>query len=88
MDGKDFPGEFRSRRLVTVAHFIDLLGAQVAMTVLRSAGIQCSLRNEHVATLGLSGLGVDVQVDPEDAAAAQEILEQPPIHIVPDGDDA
>ena len=84
MDEEDFPGGDEDHRPVSVARFVDLLSAQIAMTVLQSAGIRCSLRNEHVATLGLSGLGVDVQVEPEDAAAAREILEQPPIHIVPD----
>lgn len=83
-------GQLESRPLVTIAHFMDLMSAQLAMTLLDSAGIPSFLKNENMVRLGWSVAagGIDVQVDPENAAAANEILEQPPIHIVPDDEGA
>jgi hypothetical protein len=89
------PGEarrsqFEARPLVTIAHFMDLMSAQLAMTMLDSAGISSFLKNENMVRLGWSVAagGIDVQVDAENVAVATELLEQPPIHIVPDTEDA
>jgi len=77
------------RTLVTIAHFTDLMSAQLAMTVLESTGIPAFLRNENMVRLGWApGVGgIDVQVEPENEAAAKEILEQPPENLIAGDDD-
>jgi len=68
-------------QLVTIRKFRDLPEALLAKGSLESAGIQCSLADDNMVRLDwfISNLigGVKLQVSSEDAAAADEILNQP-----------
>lgn len=70
-----------SRRLVTVSRFRDLSEAIVARSMLESAGIIVSLRDENLVRLDwqISNFigGLRLQVDAGDEAAARELLAQP-----------
>ncbi len=78
------PGS-ESRRLVTVARYRDLSEAIVARSLLESAGVWVSLRDENLVRLDwqISNFigGLRLEVEAEDAAAAIELLGQP----VPEG---
>ena len=74
-------GELELRKRVTVRKFRDLPKALLAKTSLESAGIDSVLIDANVVRLdwfwsNLMG-GVKLQVDPEDAESATEILDQP-----------
>jgi hypothetical protein len=75
------PVELESQRLVTVRRYRDTSEAIVARTVLESAGIFCFLRDENLVRLDwqVSNMigGISLQVRPEDAEAAVELLSQP-----------
>jgi hypothetical protein len=77
-DGRD---EVTSRRLVTVRRYRDVSEAIVARSVIESAGIYCFLRDENLIRLDwqVSNFigGMSLQVSPEDAEAAEELLSQP-----------
>ena len=77
------------RPLVTAAYFGNLLDAQLAKGVLESAGIECFLQNENVVRIYLANVvgGIALQVDPENVAAAKEILEHPLADAVVDAGD-
>jgi hypothetical protein len=64
----------------TVARFPDLTSAQLAQSMLEAAGIPCSIPDEHSAGLDwrlTGGLGgVRLQVPPEHAEAAVQLLER------------
>jgi hypothetical protein len=68
-------------QLVTIRKFRDLPAALLAKGSLESAGIACLLADDNMVRLDwfISNLigGVKLQVKPEDAAAATEILDQP-----------
>jgi hypothetical protein len=79
-----------SRALVTVRRYRDLSEAMVARTVVESAGIYCFLRDENLVRLDwqVSNFigGLSLQVQPEDAGEAMELLDQPaPESIAFDG---
>jgi hypothetical protein len=67
--------------MVTIRQFRDLPEALFAKGSLESAGIECGLIDDNMVRLDwfISNLlgGVKLQVRREDAAIAQEILEQP-----------
>jgi hypothetical protein len=69
------------RELVTVRQFRDLPEALFAKGSLESAGIECALVDDNMVRLDwfISNLlgGVKLQVAPEDAETANEILSQP-----------
>lgn len=73
--------EVTSRKLVTVRRYRDTSEAIVARSVVESAGIFCFLRDENLVRLDwqISNFigGVSLQVSPEDAEAAEELLSQP-----------
>ncbi|HET6176155.1 MAG TPA: hypothetical protein VFE61_04425 [Candidatus Sulfotelmatobacter sp.] len=76
------PGvELEFRDMVTIRQFRDLPEALFAKGSLESAGIECGLIDDNMVRLDwfISNLlgGVKLQVRREDAAIAQEILEQP-----------
>jgi hypothetical protein len=68
--------------LATVRQFRDLIEAQLAKGMLKSAGIECFLADDNMVRMNwfISSLigGLRLQVRPEDAQAAKEILDQPP----------
>lgn len=70
-----------ARDMVTIRRFRDLPEALLAKGSLESAGIECALTDENMVRLDwlISNLlgGVKLQVTPDDAAAAQAILDQP-----------
>jgi len=74
-------GEFQFREMVTIRQFRDLPEALFAKGSLESAGIECALLDDNMVRLDwfISNLlgGVKLQVKPEDAAGAEEILSQP-----------
>jgi hypothetical protein len=81
-------GELEMRQMVTIRQFRDLPEALLAKGSLDSAGIEAVLVDENVVRLdwfwsNLMG-GVKLEVDAEDADAANEILSQP----IPEGFDA
>jgi hypothetical protein len=67
--------------MVTIRQFRDLPEALFAKGSLESAGIECALIDDNMVRLDwfISNLlgGVKLQVKPEDAAVAEEILSQP-----------
>ena len=71
--------EFRS--LITIRRFRDLPEALLAKGSLESAGIECFLADDNMVRMDwfISNFigGVKLQVWPEDAASAVEILDQP-----------
>jgi hypothetical protein len=74
-------GEFELRNLVTVRKFRDLPEALLAKGSLESAGIETVLTDDNIVRLdwfwsNLMG-GIKLNVDPEDAQAANSILDQP-----------
>ena len=74
-------GELDFQRMVTIRRFRDLPEALIAKGSLDSAGIDTVLVNDNLVRLdwfwsNLMG-GVQLQVEPEDAEAANEILNQP-----------
>jgi hypothetical protein len=70
-----------ARGMVTIRQFRDLPEALFARGSLESAGIECALLDGNMVRLDwfISNLlgGVKLQVRPEDAAVAEEILSQP-----------
>jgi hypothetical protein len=80
-------GELESRPLITIRSFRDLPDALLAKGSLESAGIESFLVDDNVVRMDwfLSNLlgGIKLEVDPEDAVAANEILDQP----IPEGFD-
>src|SRR6202140_1588111 len=74
-------GEVEFRQMVTIRQFRDLPEALFAKGSLESAGIECALVDDNMVRLDwlISNLlgGVKLQVRPEEAVAAQEILDQP-----------
>jgi hypothetical protein len=82
-----FEGEGEFRELVTIRAFRDLPEALLAKGSLESAGIQALLADDNIIRLdwfwsNLMG-GIKLQVDQEDAEAANGILDQP----IPEGFD-
>ena len=77
--------------VVTVQQYRDLAEAQLAMSVLASAGIPCYLRDENTVRTqwlwsNVMG-GIRLQVRDEDRAAAEALLQQPvPEQIRVDGE--
>ena len=74
-------GEADERELVTIRHFRDLPEALLAKGSLDSAGIKCALVDDNMVRMdwfwsNAMG-GVKLLVDPEEVAAAKEILAQP-----------
>ncbi len=74
-------GEFELRNLVTIRKFRDLTEALLAKGSLESAGIDAVLTDENVVRLdwfwsNLMG-GIKLNVDSENAEAANSILDQP-----------
>jgi len=69
------------RELVTIRKFRDLPEAILAKGVLESAGLECFLADDNLVRMDwfISNFvgGIKLQVKPEDAAAANEVLEQP-----------
>jgi hypothetical protein len=72
---------FEFRKPVTIRRFRDLPEALLAKGSLESAGLACALVDDNMVRLDwfISNLlgGVKLQVNPEDAAEANEILNQP-----------
>lgn len=81
IEGDGAGDEAASRRLVTVRRYRDISEAIVARSVIESAGIFCFLRDENLIRLDwqVSNFigGMSLQVGPEDADAADELLSQP-----------
>lgn len=69
-----------SEQWITVATYNQQPLAALAKSVLDAAGIECWLRDEHVAGAYFGGGaafgGIKLQVRPEDEAAAREALRQ------------
>jgi hypothetical protein len=67
--------------MVTIRSFGDVMQAWLAKSNLESAGIECRLVDDNMVRLhwGLVNVlgGVKLQVNPEDADVAIEVLEQP-----------
>jgi hypothetical protein len=82
--------EVISRRLITIKRYRDTSEAIVARSVLDSAGIFCFLRDENLVRLDwqISNFigGVSLQVGPEDAEAAEQLLSQPTPESIEYGD--
>jgi hypothetical protein len=74
-------GELETHGMLTIRQFRDLPEALFAKGSLESAGIECALLDDNMVRLDwfISNLlgGVKLQVKPEDAAVAEEILSQP-----------
>ena len=66
------------KRLTTIATYLNHVEADIAASVLRSAGIECVLLNANVGRLYFADTfgGIQLQVFEEDAAPAREVLEQ------------
>jgi len=73
--------ELDLRRLVTIRQFRDLPEALLAKGSLESTGIECFLRDDNMVRLDwfISNFigGVKLCVQPEDAAKAQSLLDEP-----------
>jgi uncharacterized protein (DUF4415 family) len=78
------------RQMVAIRSFPDVMQAWLARSSLESAGIECCLVDDNMVRLdwGISIIlgGVKLQVRPEDAEAAIEMLDQP-VPQEPDEDD-
>jgi hypothetical protein len=74
-------GELGFQEMVTIRQFRDLPEALFAKGSLESSGIECAMLDDNMVRLDwfISNLlgGVKLQVHPEDAAIAEEILSQP-----------
>jgi hypothetical protein len=85
--------EIEYRRLITIRKFRDLPEALAAKGALDSAGIECTLADDNIVRMdwfwsNLMG-GVKLQVAPEDAEAALELLDEPqPASIPGEGEEA
>ena len=81
MQAEEQPEPVDLRRLVTLRKFRDLPEALLAKGSLESAGIECFLGDDNMVRLDwfISNLlgGIKLLVKPEDAEAANEILNQP-----------
>jgi hypothetical protein len=79
--------ETEQRKLVTLRRYRDLSEAIVARGMLESAGIEVFLQDENLVRLDwqVSNFigGIRLQVDEADAAAGQELLEQPVPESIP-----
>jgi hypothetical protein len=78
--GEGGEGEVELRELVTIRSFWYLAEAELAKGLLESAGIHSLLFDENIVSMGWYANavgGVKLQVAPEDAEAANEILSQP-----------
>jgi hypothetical protein len=73
--------EVEQRKMVTIRRFRDLPEALLAKGSLESAGIECELIDDNLVRLDWfwsNGVGgVKLQVSPDDADSANEILNQP-----------
>jgi hypothetical protein len=73
--------EVSSERLVTLRSYSDISQAMVPKSVLESAGIYCFLQDENFVRVdwgaGIALGGVKLQVRPEDAQDAEQMLSQP-----------
>jgi hypothetical protein len=80
-------GELELRKMITIRQFRDLPEALLAKGSLESAGIECALGDDNMVRMDwfISNFigGVKLRVQPEDAEAAIEILDQP----IPEGFD-
>jgi hypothetical protein len=80
MDASDLEFAAGHTRLVTVGQYRDLPDADIARSVLDSAGIETYLQDEHIVSLNwnLSDIigGVRLQVEAADEQAALELLAQ------------
>jgi|SRR5579871_383243 len=80
-EGKGRDQDIQDRGMVTIRKFRDLPEALFAKGSLESAGIECALLDDNMVRLDwfISNLlgGVKLQVRPEDADIAEEILDQP-----------
>jgi hypothetical protein len=78
----DSEGDIDLRKLVPIRQFRDMPDALLAKGLLESAGIECFFGDDNIVRLDwfISNLvgGVKLLVKPEDAALADEILENPP----------
>jgi hypothetical protein len=85
-EGTEVP-EAEARKLVTLRRYRDLSEAIVARGMLESAGITVYLQDENLVRLDwqVSNFigGIRLQVEESDAAAAQELLEQPVPESIP-----
>ena len=76
-----------AEELVTIRRYRDLSEAIVARSLLESAGIRVELRDENLIRLDwqVSNFigGIRLQVEPEDAATATELLDQPVPETIP-----
>lgn len=74
------PKDQEFQPLVTVGRYLDQTHASVAKSVLESAGIPASLRDENTARIdwgtSIALGGIRLQVRPEDRRAAEEVLSQ------------
>jgi hypothetical protein len=74
------------RNLITVRRYRDLSEAIVARSLVESAGIFCFLKDENLVRLDwqVSNFigGIRLQVAAEDAAAANDLLDQPIPHTI------
>jgi hypothetical protein len=72
------PEDHEFQGLVTVGRYLDQAHASVAKSVLESAGIPASLRDENTARIdwgtSIALGGIRLQVRPEDEASAKELL--------------
>jgi hypothetical protein len=65
-----------TNELVTIRHFGDMSEALMAKGCLESAGIECFLADANITRLEWPlSRGMRLQVSPEDATAAVEVLE-------------
>jgi hypothetical protein len=90
MDARDLKFAAGSAKLVTVGRYRDLPDADIARSVLESAGIQAYLQDEHVVSLNwnMSDVigGLRLQVEAADEQATVELLRQPALEAIAFGD--
>jgi hypothetical protein len=90
MDVRDLEFAAGLTRLVTVGRYRDLPDADIARSVLDSAGIETYLQDEHIVSLNwnLSDIigGVRLQVEAADEQAAIELLRHPVLEMIAFGD--
>jgi len=81
LSDQDIPQDEAPEPLVTICSFGDVMQAWLAKSNLDSAGIECRLVDDNMVRLywGIVNVlgGVKLQVKPEDAEVALELLEQP-----------
>lgn len=73
------------QEMVTIARFLEPVNAQMAKSVLESAGIECFLQGENANSMIAFAFRARLQVRREDEAAARELL-APVIESEGDGD--